>query len=98
MVKKANALLYLLGIMLLTGMALADYPIPPNYQISSPSSQLQNEEMIWVCPIDSNIVIADWRDFRLGYRQLGVGRSTDAGNTWVDSLVKVYYYDQQRVL
>jgi len=95
MVKKANALLYLLGIMLLTGMALADYPIPPNYQISSPSSQLQNEEMIWVCPIDSNIVIADWRDFRLGYRQLGVGRSTDAGNTWVDSLVKVYYYDQQ---
>jgi hypothetical protein len=94
-VKKANALLYLLGIMLLAVFAFAEYPTPTNYQISSPSSQLQNEEMIWVCPTDSSIVIADWRDFRLGYRQLGLGRSTDGGDSWVDSLVSENYFDRQ---
>lgn len=80
---------------LLGAIVLADMPIPPNYQISSPSSQLQNEEMIWVCPTDSNIIIADWRDFRLGYRRIGLGRSTDGGNTWTDSLVTSRKYDRQ---
>ncbi len=75
------------GLALLGAIVLADMPPPPNYQVSSPSSQLQNEEQIWVCPTDSNIVIADWRDFRLGYRQIGIGRSTDGGNTWTDSLL-----------
>jgi len=93
--KKANALLFLLVFLLFSSVVFADYPTPLNYQISSPSSQLQNEEMIWVCPTDSTIVIADWRDFRLGYRQLGIGRSTDGSNTWVDSLVNEYYYDRQ---
>ena len=75
------------GLALLGVIALANMPIPLNYQISSPSFQLQNEEQVWVCPTDSNIVIADWRDFRLGYRQIGIGRSTDGGNTWTDSLL-----------
>jgi len=75
------------GLALLGVIALANMPIPFNYQISSPSPELQNEEQIWVCPTDSNIVIADWRDFRLGYRQIGIGRSTDAGNTWTDSML-----------
>ena len=30
------------------------------------TSELQNEQMIWVSPTDSNIVMAVWRDFRLG--------------------------------
>ena len=60
---------------------------PPNYQISSPSPELQNEEQVWVCPTDSNVLIAIWRDFRLGYRQIGIGHSTDGGNTWTDSLL-----------
>jgi len=64
-----------------------DYPVPYNYQISTFSFELQNEEQVWVCPTDSNIVIANWRDFRLGYRQIGIGRSTDAGDTWTDSLL-----------
>jgi hypothetical protein len=74
-------------IMLLVASAIAAPPPPANYQISSPSPELQNEEQIWVCPTDSNIVIADWRDFRLGYRQVGIGRSTDGGDTWTDSLL-----------
>jgi len=73
----------------LASLALADPPIPTNHQISTPSPQLQNEEQIWVCPTDSLIVIANWRDFRLGYRQVGIGRSTDGGDTWTDSLLAV---------
>jgi hypothetical protein len=80
---------------LLTSEALADIPTPPNYRISSPSGQIQNEEQIWVDPTDSTILIALWRDFRLGYRRLGVGRSTDGGNTWTDSLIRLTKYDKQ---
>lgn len=74
--------------------AAATPPPPPNYQISSPSPQLQNEEQVWVCPTDSTVVFAIWRDFRLGYRRVAVGRSTDAGATWTDSLItrRQYYY------
>ena len=43
-----------------------DPPIPVNHQISLPSSQLQNEEQVFYCPTDENILIATWRDFRLG--------------------------------
>jgi len=64
-------------------------PPPANYQVSSPLPEMQNEEQVWVSPVDSNIVIALWRDFRLGYRQVAVGRSTDAGDTWTDSLVTI---------
>ncbi|MCK5124722.1 MAG: hypothetical protein KAR42_00555 [candidate division Zixibacteria bacterium] len=55
-----------------------------NQQISTPSAQLQNEEQVFYCPTDSNIIVANWRDFRLGYRQCGIGRSTDGGLTWTD--------------
>ena len=51
------------------------------------TTELQNEEMIWVSPVDSNIVMAVWRDFRLGFRKVALGVSTDGGYTWVDSLL-----------
>ena len=54
---------------------------PPNIRITT-ISQLNNEEQVFICPTDSNIIIANWRDFRLGYRQIGIGRSTDGGQTW----------------
>ncbi len=57
-----------------------------NVQISSVSFQLQNEEQVFYCPTDNNVLLATWRDFRLGYRRAGIGRSTDGGATWVDSL------------
>jgi len=84
---KITTLSAAIGLVMLAVSAFSTPPPPPNYQISSPSGELQNEEQIWVCPTDSNIVIADWRDFRLGYRQIGIGRSTDAGYTWTDSLL-----------
>ena len=84
-----SRLLSLAIIMTAAAMATASAspPIPTNRRISSPSPNVQNEEQICVSPVDSNIVIAVWRDFRLGYRQIGIGRSTDGGNTWTDSLL-----------
>lgn len=93
-----SKLQYLLPAFFLILMGVSAFstpPPPPNYQISSPTPELQNEEQVWVCPIDSNIIIALWRDFRLGYRQVAVGRSIDAGNTWVDSLVTMQRYTRQ---
>ncbi len=66
--------------------ATSIYPPPLNIRITN-MPLLNNEEQVWICPTDSNIVIANWRDFRLGYRQVGVGRSTDGGLTWSDSLI-----------
>ncbi len=65
-----------------------------NIRINSDASfQLQNEEACVINPLDPNNVVAVWRDFRLGYRRVGVGRSTDGGVTWTDSLISVPPYD-----
>ena len=83
-------------LVLLTGSAVtvsatSDYPPPTNIRITD-HYRLQNEEQVVICPTDSNIIITNWRDFRLGggngYRQIGIGRSTDGGLTWTDSLVQ----------
>ena len=76
----------------------SSYPTPPNTRITI-IPELNNEEQVFLCPTDSNIVIANWRDFRLGYRQVGVGRSIDGGQTWTDSLISVdmqYFGDDAR--
>ena len=93
--KKTIWLLLPSMVLFWVAIALATPPPPINYRISSPYPTLQNEEQVWVCPTDSNIVFAIWRDFRLGYRQVAVGRSTDAGNTWIDSLINLTLYQQQ---
>jgi len=60
---------------------------PPNVKVNSDVTPfLDNEEQIWVSPNDANIVIANWRDWRLGYRRVGVGVSTNGGATRSDSL------------
>ncbi|MEW5995423.1 MAG: sialidase family protein, partial [Candidatus Zixiibacteriota bacterium] len=84
---RTEVLIVSLAVVGLAAAVSAAPPIPTNYQISSPSVNLQNEEQVWVCPTDSLIVMANWRDFRLGYRQIGIGRSTDGGDTWTDSLL-----------
>ncbi len=73
-------------------------PIPPdvntrilddwlNIRINSDTTgQVQNEQQIVVNPRNPANVIAVWRDFRLGYRRVGVGRSFDGGFTWEDEL------------
>lgn len=78
----------------LTGTGWAQAP-PPNVRLNSDiSPYLQNEEQIWINLTDSLNVVADWRDWRLGYRRVGVGVSTNGGLTWKDSLI-VGIYDRQ---
>jgi len=76
------------SILILVSVAFADSSLPPpaNIRITN-YPQLNNEEQVFLCPTDSNIIIANWRDFRLNYRRVGIGRSTDGGLTWTDSLV-----------
>src|SRR5574341_1547605 len=59
-----------------------------NHKINSDSSYfIHNEEQVAINPANPDNVVAVWRDFRLGYRQVGVGYSTDAGSSWTDYLI-----------
>lgn len=51
------------------------------------TTQLQNEEACAINPSNPDNVVAIWRDFRLGYRRVGVGTTFDGGATWSDSLL-----------
>ncbi|MBI3871964.1 MAG: hypothetical protein HY304_02675 [candidate division Zixibacteria bacterium] len=66
-------------------------PIPPNVPVTGALPNRQNEEQAWICPTDTNIIVTNHRDFRLGYRQIGLGRSIDGGASWTDSLIKPGY-------
>jgi hypothetical protein len=46
------------------------------------TTQIQNEQQIVMNPTDTLNLVADWRDFRVGYRQVGHAASTDGGRTW----------------
>jgi hypothetical protein len=87
-VKILSACGLLFFVFAVTAAATSTLPPPPNIRITN-IPQLNNEEQVWICPTDSNVIIANWRDFRAGYRQIGIGRSTDGGQTWVDSLIPV---------
>jgi hypothetical protein len=50
------------------------------------TTRVQNEEQVWVNPKNPDNLVAIWRDFRLGYRQVGHGHSTDGGLSWTDGL------------
>ncbi|MFQ5608110.1 MAG: sialidase family protein, partial [Candidatus Zixiibacteriota bacterium] len=76
-----------LAILICAHSALAAPPPPLNIRITNVPGELNNEEQVFFSPLDSNIIIANWRDFRLGFRQIGIGRSVDGGQTWVDSLI-----------
>jgi len=75
------------------GNPFDDYP---NFRINSDNSgQVQNEEQSCISPIDSNVFVAVWRDFRFGYRRVGVGYSHDAGETWTDNVFPQMYEEWQ---
>ncbi|RJP77401.1 MAG: exo-alpha-sialidase [Candidatus Zixiibacteriota bacterium] len=58
-----------------------------NLRINSDTTgQVQNEQQVVAHPAFPGNVVAVWRDFRLGYRRVGVGRSFDGGLTWTDEL------------
>jgi len=62
-----------------------------NIQINSDNTaELQNEEMVCINPTNTDNAVAVWRDFRLGYRRIGVGYTFDGGQTWTDELVVPY--------
>ncbi|MBD3235311.1 MAG: hypothetical protein GF330_01240 [Candidatus Eisenbacteria bacterium] len=48
------------------------------------TSELQNEEQIAINPTDPDNRVAVWRDFRLGYRQVGWAYTFDGGRTWTE--------------
>jgi hypothetical protein len=87
---RRNSLLLVL-VALLLGLSGTVSGQITNIQISTPSTQLQNEEQVFYCPTDENIIIATWRDFRLGFRRCAIGRSTDGGLTWIDKLNDVIF-------
>lgn len=58
---------------------------PPNIKINQDATtQLQNEEQVAVDPTNPNNMVAVWRDFRLGFRQVGWGYTHDGGVTWTE--------------
>lgn len=59
------------------------------------SNQVQNEEQIVINPTEGNNLVAIWRDFRLGYRRVGIGYTLDAGQTWFDTLLVDPHYPRQ---
>jgi len=62
----------------------------PDMKVNSDSAlELHNMSQIWVSPVDSNLVMIVWRDFRLETRRVALGVSYDQGHTWVDSLLSI---------
>ncbi|TET16788.1 MAG: hypothetical protein E3J78_08365, partial [Candidatus Cloacimonadota bacterium] len=54
-----------------------------NIKINNDSTtEVQNEEQIVMNPTDSTNIVAVWRDFRFGYRQVYYGFTFDGGVTW----------------
>ena len=69
------------------GVFQTDSDTMQNVRINSDASgQIQNEEMIATNPWNTDQVVAVWRDFRLGFRQIGYGYSTNGGVSWTDQL------------
>lgn len=59
-----------------------------NIKINSDlTTGLQNEEACAINPVNPDNAVAIWRDFRLGYRRIGVGTTFNGGATWSDSLM-----------
>ncbi len=59
------------------------------------SGQIQNEEQVCINPLDPDNMVAVWRDFREGYRRIGVGYTVDGGESWSDVLFPQMYYEWQ---
>ncbi len=62
---------------------------------SDTTGQVQNEQQVVGNALDPNNLIAVWRDFRLGYRRVGVGYSFDGGYSWHDELFPQVTYPWQ---
>ena len=83
----APIILALAAAVLAAAAAPAVAELPEIRLNTDTTTELQNEEQIAINPTDPGNVVACWRDFRLGYRQVGVGTSFDGGTTWTDRLI-----------
>jgi len=65
---------------------LPDNPLTYNNVDITNNTAPQNEPSVRISHYNPNLVVAGWRDFRLGYnpavRRVGYSRSTDGGTTW----------------
>jgi len=48
------------------------------------TTELQNEEQVAINPTNPDNMVAVWRDFRLGYRQVGWAYTFDGGESWTE--------------
>ena len=72
---------------LLTAQVIPFFRDFENIKINNDTTtELQNEQQIVINPKDSTNLVAVWRDFRLGYRQVAYGYSFDGGATWNQDL------------
>ncbi len=67
---------------LLVASSFAQDPVP-NVRITA-GSYFQNEEQVCISPLDTSVIIANWRDFVDPFTGLKctIGRSDDGGATW----------------
>lgn len=69
---------------------MEDYPVHQNLNLSQNTAP-QNEPSVRISRLNPDIVVAAWRDFRLGYlgsnivRRIGYTYSTDGGLSWAPS-------------
>lgn len=73
-------------LLILTTAISISAQTPTNIRITN-IAQLNNEEQVCFNPTDSSVIVANWRDFRLGYRQIGIGYSHDGGASWSNYLI-----------
>jgi len=90
--KRALSLVFALAMTLIVSSAPAFENTRLNTDITT---ELQNEQQITVSPLNDSLVMAVWRDFRLGYRRVGIGVSYDQGQTWQDSLFDQLTFERQ---
>ena len=74
----------MLTIVLLSGGIVAGQIGFTNHRVNKDATaEVQNEQQIMVNPTDSANFVAVWRDFRVGYLQVGHAATFDRGQTWV---------------
>ncbi len=91
MPRSGKVLLAVLTLLVAANAAALAVPIPENVPVTGPQPGLQNEEQVWICPKNTEIMITNHRDFRLGYRQIGLGYGLFGGQFWIDSLIHPDY-------
>lgn len=99
-VLRALRLVFLLVASVTPWLAVSAQPLPQNHAVTPSFSGLQNEEQVFICRDDTNRVLINHRDFRLGYRQIGLGYGIELAPgiwLWTDTLMSTEFqvFDRQ---